>query len=79
MENIGACFKECPNISLNRLWELKTIPVKVADTLTGIQTEKFANPSQIYEGVSKSFRTESINNNKHSLRSNKKNYGGKTH
>jgi hypothetical protein len=38
----------------------------------------------IYEGVSKSFRTESImkymlNNNKHSLRSNTKGYGDRTH
>jgi len=38
----------------------------------------------IYEGVSKSFRTESItkytrNNNKHSLRSNTKGNGDKTH
>jgi len=35
-----------------------------------------------YEVVSKSFRTESNeinNNNKHSLRSNTKSYGGKTH
>jgi hypothetical protein len=34
-----------------------------------------------YQGVSKSFRTESITekNNKHSLRSNTKGYGGKTH
>jgi hypothetical protein len=37
-----------------------------------------------YEGVSKSFRTESITklyayNNKHTLRSNTKGYGGKTH
>jgi hypothetical protein len=37
-----------------------------------------------YESVSKSFRTESItkytlNKNKHSLRSNAKGYGGKTH
>jgi hypothetical protein len=36
---------------------------------------------RINEGVSKSFRTESITkcNNKHSLRSNTKGYGGKTH
>jgi hypothetical protein len=32
-----------------------------------------------YEGVSKSFRTGSNNNNKHSLRSNTKGYGGKIH
>jgi hypothetical protein len=37
-----------------------------------------------YDGVFKSFRTESItkytvNNNKQSLRSNTKGYGGKTH
>jgi hypothetical protein len=35
----------------------------------------------MYEGVSKSFRTEMItkNNNKYSLRSNTKGYVGKTH
>jgi hypothetical protein len=38
----------------------------------------------VYEGVSKSFRPESINeiyayNNKHSLSSTTKGYGGKTH
>jgi hypothetical protein len=35
----------------------------------------------IYEGLSKSFRTQSITNNKnkHSLGSNVKGYGGKTH
>jgi len=38
----------------------------------------------IYEGVSKSFRTESITkytltNNKHSLKSNTRDYEGKTH
>jgi hypothetical protein len=38
----------------------------------------------LHDGVSKSFRTESIPeiyayNNKHSLRSNTKGYGGKTH
>jgi hypothetical protein len=32
----------------------------------------------IYEGESKSFRTEN-NNNKHTLRSNTKGYGGRTH
>jgi hypothetical protein len=39
---------------------------------------------ETYEGVSKSFRTESVdneinNNNKHSLRSKKKDFDGKSH
>jgi hypothetical protein len=44
--------------------------------------EEEEEEQQEYVGIFESFRTESIknkNNNKHSFRSNKKVYGGKTH
>jgi hypothetical protein len=58
-------------------------PMNCKQLLTSVDPYGLHSATEEYDGVSKSFRTESsrveINNRKHSLRSNAKGYGGKTH